>query len=307
MGTKTGIEWTATRHEDGTVTPGSTWNFLRGCTPVSLGCKNCYASALAHRFQGPFAGLTVLDEDGVPTFNGTVRLVEKMLDRPYRWADGRRIFVNSVSDLFHADVDPLDLDAAWAIMATTRRHTYQILTKRPDRMATYVNDPGLRARIQRRIDLDLAVLGKSRAGMDATAIDQWPLPNIWLGVSVEDGSRPVTHRIDALIRCQAAVRFLSCEPLIGPLDLTPWLWEEAGPAWAGKNPSPDIDWVIVGGESGPRFRPLDLDWARALRDQCAAARIPYFFKQDSGPRSGMNAILDGQVWHEFPDTRDRRS
>lgn len=256
---RTAIEWC-----------DATWNPTTGCTRVSDGCRNCYAEALSRRFghtQKPWTK---------PYEAENVKVHPERLSIPPRWRAPRRIFVDSMSDLFHELVPSAFVDSVWTVMEQCPRHTFQILTKRPDRMRAYVADRGW---------------GGWRP----------VLPNVWLGTSVED--RRVVHRIDDLIATPAAVRFLSIEPMLGPVDLRPWLFEEAGPAWAGENPSPALDWVIVGGESGPHHRPFDPDWARTIRDDCRAAGVAFFFKQHGGrtPKAG-GRLLDGRTWDEFPAT-----
>ena len=236
MGDKSGIEWT-----------DATWNPVTGCTAISAGCDHCYAEILALRLQ----------KMGQQKYrNGfEVTLHPGALDQPLRWREPRRIFVNSMSDLFHAHVPKDFVGQIWDVMARCPQHTFQVLTKRPERMARWTVEH--------------------------------PAPsNIWLGTSVEDWR--VVHRIDRLRECRAHVRFLSLEPLIGPLpdlDLD------------------DIHWVIVGGESGHHHRPIDPDWVRDIRDQCQAAGVAFFFKQWGGirPKSG-GRLLDGQTWDGFPAT-----
>ena len=235
MGDKSGIEWT-----------DATWNFVTGCKHISPGCDNCYADALSRRLQAM----------GVERYRNGFQLTihESLLDLPRRWREPRRIFVNSMSDLFHHDV-PLDLiKRAFAVMADTPRHTFQILTKRADR-ARYVSGSL-----------------------------PWP-PNVWMGMSVEN--QTYAFRAKRLADVPAAVRFLSVEPLLGPVTLH----------------LRGIHWVIVGGESGPRARPMDPAWARSVRDQCRAAGVAFFFKQWGGrtPKAG-GRMLDGRTWDEFPAT-----
>jgi len=219
------IEWT-----------DQTWNPVTGCTKVSAGCKNCYAERLSERFRGV---------PGHPYEQGfDLKLWPERLDQPLRWRKPRRVFVNSMSDLFHEDVPDSYIGSVFETMYNAPRHTFQVLTKRPGRMAEFVG--GVRRK----------VFG-----------DWWPLPNVWLGTSVENQAT-ADERIPHLLATPAAVRFLSCEPLLDPLQLAGWL-----PAGEG------IDWVIVGGESGPRARPMELAWVRAIRDQCAAASVPFFMKQ----------------------------
>ncbi len=208
---------------------------------------------------------------------------ENRLDRPLRWAKPRRIFVNSMSDLFHELVPFEFVDRVFAVMALAPRHTFQVLTKRPERMAEYFGRSNTRAS---RIE---AAMKEFRAGMPAAKPSDirspsLPLPNVWLGTSVEDGR--VVGRVDHLRRVPAVVRFLSCEPLIGPLDL-------------------DLDgvhWVIVGGESGSGHRPIEARWVRDIRAQAEEAGAAFFFKQWGGarPKTGGRK-LDGRTWDEMPD------
>ncbi len=236
MGDKTGISWT-----------DSTWNPLRGCTRVSEGCRNCYAETIAARFSDlgqPYYGIAERGRPG-SKWTGEIMLVETALDQPLRWKRPRRIFVNSMSDLFHIRVKLIWVDHIFGVMALSHQHIFQILTKRPEFMLNYVTacSPGINA--------------------PHFAREQWPLPNVWLGVSVENRAAAL-ERIPLLQKTPAAKRFLSIEPLLedlGQIDLT------------------GIDWVICGGESGPGARPMHPDWARSIRDQCAAAGVPYFFKQ----------------------------
>lgn len=295
MGDKTGIEWT-----------DATWNPLAGCTPVSEGCRNCYAATMAYRLaamgQEKYKGTVKIASDGRKVFNGHINLAPEVLEQPLRWKKPRRIFVNSMSDPFHAAVPDSYIERVFQAMTQAHWHTFQVLTKRPERMRQLM-----------------------------TAWGQ-PPANIWLGTSVENQAA-ADERIPHLLATPAVVRFLSCEPLLGPVELTPWLWEEAGPGWAGRNPSPDLSWVIVGGESGPKARPMHPDWARGLRDQAQAAGVAFHFKQhgewaswpDAVPfnektqcyqfpgtdtphlpvyRVGKHAagrILDGLTWDEFPE------
>jgi len=222
-----------------------TWNPVVGCKAVSPGCDHCYA---AREASGRLKGIPVyagLAADGV--FTGEVRCLPERLDQPLHWRKPRRVFVNSMSDLFHPAVPERFISSVFDVMGDANWHTYQILTKRPQRMAA-----------------DLKVWHSRWDEADSTdAMNGWfPEPHVWLGTSIE--SDRWTWRADYLRKTPAAVRFLSCEPLIGPLpslDLT------------------DIDWVIVGGESGPNARPMHPDWARDIRDRCIEAGIPFLFKQ----------------------------
>lgn len=269
---ETSIEWTDV-----------TWNPVRGCRRVSPGCENCYAEKLAHRFSGPgkpYEGLTRLGPNGV-RWTGEARLVPEVLDQPRRWRKPRRVFVNSMSDLFHESLSENDIKLVFAAMASAPQHTFQVLTKRADRMRQVLSGWG---------------------GFGFSA-----LPNVWLGVSVEDQQR-ADERIPHLLATPAAVRFLSCEPLLEGVRLSPsWLLgrfiecrdetnddEQIDPCqgcdavpndgsgggdYCGAVRGPRIDWVIVGGESGPGARPFGIDWGISLLHQCAAAGVACFVKQ----------------------------
>lgn len=237
MSGKTKIEWCT-----------DVWNPLRGCSRVSEGCRNCYAERVAARFGGPglpYEGLTT----PAGNWNGTVKLIEDHLTDPLRWKKPRKIFVNSMSDLFHESV-PFDwIDKIFDVMRKARHHTFQVLTKRPERMTRYFDEPGCR-----------------RSG--------GVLPNAWLGVSVEN-QPTADERILELLRCPAAVRWLSVEPMLGPVDLGALHARKLGVSAE----RPYIDWVVCGGESGPGARPMHPDWVRGLRDQCVNAGVPFFFQQ----------------------------
>lgn len=306
--THSAIEWT-----------GRTWNPLRGCTAVSAGCTNCYAATLAARWNGPglpYEGLT-RRSGGRAVWTGRVQLVENALTEPLRWRFPALVFVNSMSDLFHEAVPDEFIDRVFAIMAVTPQHTYQILTKRPERMAEYCNR--LTSQVTLYIDRT-AGMGKAqdlnRARHDDGYPRCWPLENVWLGTSVEDQAA-ADARIPHLLRTPAVVRFISAEPLLGPVDLDRPYTVHSGDGWdAGVYPLTcdevrhprisfgPLSWVITGGESGPRARALNLDWTRSLRDQCAAANVPFLFKQVGGrtPKAG-GRLLDGVEHHEFPAVR----
>ena len=279
------IEWT-----------DATWNVVTGCEKVSPGCDRCYAETFAERWRGT---------PGHHFENGfDITLRPERLDLPLKWRKPKRVFVNSMSDLFHKDIPDSYIAQVFATMARTPQHTYQILTKRHGRMRSLVGDlfDGGQRLLEAAPDEETAL---------ALYDTIWPLPNVWLGVSVEDQKR-ANLRIPALIATAAAVRFLSCEPLLGPVDLTAWMpaghasWRCQGPDclrfytgplqqhcpdcgregyWTGShtgNGRPNgqpIGWVIAGGESGHGARPMSPDWARVLRDQCQAAGVPYLFKQ----------------------------
>lgn len=269
MADKTGIEWT-----------DATWNPIRGCSRVSEGCRNCYAETVAGRFSGPGLPYEELIAKG-GQWNGNITLVPKMLDQPLRWRRPRRIFVNSMSDLFHENVPFHFIDEVFYKMRAAHWHTFQVLTKRPQRMIEWADSS-----YNRHTD----ILG----GWDGKN----PLPNVWLGVSVED-QKTADERIPLLLQTPAAVRWISAEPLLGPIDL----WA-AGMKLNGKLDRQSgerrfIDWVVVGGESGKNARPMHPDWARSLRDQCKTAGVPFLFKQ-------WGEWLEGEM-PAWPETADYKS
>ncbi len=254
------IEWT-----------DKTWNPVAGCSIVSPGCQNCYAMKMARRLeamgQEKYRGLTKV-VNGNAVWTGDITHDYDDLTIPFGWKKPRRIFVNSMSDLFHSSVVDSFIDRVFAVMALTPHHTYQILTKRPERMAAYTNARQRNANpIRAIIDGDFSGLGDHRGAL------HMPLPNVWLGTSVEN-QKAADERINWLHRSDAAVRFLSCEPLLGPLDIRHLFW-----LLTGTGPRRYINWVIAGGESGPGARPMHPDWVRGLRTQCEAGSIPFFFKQ----------------------------
>lgn len=257
MATNSTIEWTET-----------TWNPVTGCDRVSPGCDHCYAMTLAKRLKA--MGQTKYQNDGDPRTSGPgfgVTCHPGALDEPLRWRRPRLVFVNSMSDLFHPDIPDLFIGQVFDVMASTPRHTYQILTKRPQRIARALGPDGC-------------------AFYSAEGPVPCPQTNVWLGTSIE--SDRYTFRADHLRAAPAAVRFLSLEPLLGPLpslDLT------------------GIDWVIVGGESGRHARPVDPGWVRDLRDQSLDAGVAFFFKQWGGPTPKAGGRdLDGRTWDQMPAT-----
>jgi protein gp37 len=260
-----------------------TWNPVAGCTPVSPGCLHCYAATMAHRLDGmgqaKYKGLTVL-RNSVRTFNGKITMDDSALTIPLRWKKPRRIFVNSMSDLFHEGVPFEFVDKVFAVMALCPQHTFQVLTKRPERMAEYLN----RTNPTRAGAVSATMLTES--SRHPIEMRCWPLPNVHLGTSVEN-QKAADERIPHLLKCPAAVRFLSCEPLLGPVDLSRWIHPGVragvdvdidGGVWpGGREPyvdRPDIHWVIVGGESGPGSRPCNVWWIRNIISQCKAAGWP---------------------------------
>jgi protein gp37 len=297
MADNTKIEWT-----------DATWQPITGCQIVSDGCKNCYAMQLAGTrlaHTPSRSGLTRKNAAGKHIWTGETRFNRETLDQPLRWKRPRRIFVCAHGDLFAESVPTDWIDQVFAIMALAPQHTFQVLTKRPERMREYVADQNTPRRVA-RVCIDLFLDHKVKATNDWPVqsvgdIDDpegvtinWPLPNVWLGVSVEDQAA-ADARIPHLLATPAAIRWISAEPLLGLVDLSELPGQDldgvdthdalAGLYWAkceGTNvflDAPRLDWVVVGGESGPGARPMHPGWARSLRDQCAAAGVPYFFKQ----------------------------
>ena len=242
MGEKTNIAWTE-----------ATWNPWVGCEKVSPGCDNCYAEREMNRWGRDFY---VVRRTKDPTFYAPLK----------KWKEPKLIFTCSFSDFFHADADQWREDA-WKVIEATPWHTYQILTKRPSRMLSWLKT------------------------------HEWP-SNAWAGVSVE--SQQYAHRLDVLAKVPAPVRFVSAEPLLEKLNLTNWLGELCGEPCECPMGN-KIQWVIAGGESGRYFRALDLDWIRSLRDQCAKAGVPFFYKQDAGPVPVSHPTLDGRLHEAMPD------
>lgn len=272
MSDNTGIEWT-----------DATWNPVTGCEKVSPGCDHCYALTLAERFRGAPGHYF---EHGFD-----VQLRPDKLDLPLRWRRPRRIFVNSMSDLFHKDIPDEYIARVFAVMAFAPQHTFQLLTKRHARMRSLLSSPGFEMLLwAAMVDLPAA-----RAKPDVLCIDfepvDWPLPNVWLGVSVENQQWADT-RIPALLATPAAVRFISAEPLLGPVAF----------------PAESLDWVIVGGESGKGARPMHPGWARQIRYQCELVGTPFLFKQwgshdeHGNPMSKHKAgrELDGRLHDGYP-------
>jgi protein gp37 len=277
----TTIEWT-----------DESWNPIRGCSRVSEGCRNCYAERVAARFSRPgmaFEGLARMRAGGQPQWTGDIRVVETNLLTPLHWRRPRRIFVNSMSDLFHEGVADATLDWIFAVMALAPWHTFQILTKRPGRMRDYLRDEFVWTRIEaaaRTIHIDTC---RACQRADATGAPRphladlmlvGPLRHIWLGVSVENQAA-ANERIPLLLDTPAAVRFLSCEPLLGHVTFRWAAWQERvkAPAKDHLDGLRRLDWIIVGGESGPHARPMQINWARTIVDECRAASVPVFVKQ----------------------------
>ena len=312
----TGIQWT-----------DETWNPTTGCDKVSPGCGlprfdgddtgGCYAMAMAKRLKA--MGQAKYQKDGDPKTSGPgfgVSLHPDVLERPLHWTSPRRIFVNSMSDLFHESVPDEYIACVFAVMAMAPRHTFQVLTKRHGRMRSLLSSDEFQvkcffAAVSRGWDLE---------------VTPWPLPNVWLGVSAED-QKWADIRIPALLQTPAAARFVSAEPLLGPVDLmgqTGSGCEGTGPAVTHHGYSYPVDygtewdceheagisWVIVGGESGPGARPMEIGWARSLVSQCAGFEVPVFVKQlgsvlgkemGAGPKGGdIDAFPEDLRIREFP-------
>lgn len=348
MGDRTGIEWT-----------DATWNPIRGCSRVSEGCRNCYAERVASRFSGPgepYHGLAFRGYgkgvQGGPRWTGEVRLVAEHLADPLRWRRPRRVFVNSMSDLFHEKVPDEWIDRIFAAMALGlrdvercrrrdcshdpcegdgsgrfSRHTFQILTKRPERARVYLSHTQRQDKIGEALS-EIPGFTFSDSVYENVA-DEWPLPNVWLGVSVEDQAT-ADARIPLLLSTPAAVRFVSYEPALGPVDFGPWIATHdcrsgQGPCWRGfseelgaddereqrcprcggaqvgllEQDEARLNWVIVGGESGPGARPFDVAWARSTIAACRAAGVACFVKQlGARPFVGEPVQVDVLKAHE---------
>lgn len=277
MSAKSGIQWTE-----------ATWSPTVGCSHISPGCDGCYAARdaagrLAH--LPAYQGLAVRKPGEQAKFTGEVRLLRERLDLPMRWRKPRRIFVDSMSDLFHRDVPAAFVAEVFATMARCPQHTFQVLTKRPLLMAQWTHELGV-SEAWWSHDGRKA----SKGGVYIASADQpWPLPNVWLGTSIENDR--YTFRANHLRGAIAAVRFISAEPLLGSL------------------PSLDlsgVDWLIVGAESGPGARPMDNDWVRDLRDRCDAAGVAVFVKQLTGrnghPIKDLDLFPEDLRIREYPPT-----
>lgn len=284
MGDRTGIEWT-----------DATWNPLVGCEWASPGCDNCYAARdAAGRLSGNpiYQGLAIRRPGAAPRFTGEIRTIPERLDQPARWRRPRRVFVNSVSDLFHPKVPTEFQVRVWAMMGATPRHTFQVLTKRPKVLRARLSDPAFQSAVRDEMRRLVTVAGSVPlddvfAGSVFRA--SWPFPNVWVGTSIESGT--YAWRADALRETPAAIRWISAEPLIGSLsglDLT------------------GIDWLVAGGESGSQARPCHPGWVREIRDRCVDAAVPFLMKQwgewagayagvGIGPHPHSTVLSDGRL------------
>jgi len=355
---RNGISWT-----------DETWNPLRGCSKVSPGCKNCYAETMAARFAGPGQPYEGTIDRG--RWNGQIRLVPEKLAEPLRWCRPRRIFVNSMSDLFHPGVPFEYIAAVFGVMAAAPQHVFQVLTKRPDRAAEFlawvvkqdaatlgrVNlrrafpepmTPGrleccMQALLHEARHHPLGISGPLHRDRAADPAGPWPLPNVWLGVSVEDQTT-ADERIPHLLQCPASVRWVSYEPALGPVDFERWIIEpmycaacgseqivyDTNPhglavthtciMGAGQTGEPGaercvdcgsldvvmpgaLDWVVIGGESGPHARPFDVAWARSTIAQCRAAGLACFVKQMGARPRVAEASRLAALWAAMPGGR----
>jgi protein gp37 len=296
MGDNSHIEWT-----------DATWNYIVGCSKVSPGCKFCYFMELHTRRHEAWKAGRWPDAPQQYHFPWTtIQKFAARLDVPLRWKRPRKIFVNSLSDLFHDEVSEETIAEMFGVMAMCQRHTFQILTKRPERMERVVKWLD----VNRCMGAAIRVIGSDAFKYVCKSRDTshcWPLPNVWLGVSVESQQYAV-ERIPHLLRTPAAKRFLSCEPLLGPLFIDDLVCVEGpGSEWHFSCLECDvdvrddlafrgatIDWVIAGGESGKGARPMHPDWVRSLRNQCEAADVHFFFKQWGEWSPTLNAKRAGK-------------
>jgi protein gp37 len=282
MGESHGIAWADTR-----------WDPVRRCSRKSAACINCYAESATARSSvagGWGEGFATLKGEGA-AWTGKVALVEDRLDRPLGLEQPSRVFVNSMSDVFHEEMTDAMVDRLFAVMALAPQHQFLVLSKRQKKMQAYVADPATAGRVGQ----SMVALG--REGKPAG----WPLPNVCLGVTAEN-QKEAERRIPVLLQTSAPVRFIAAEPLLGPLDLKPeWL----GPCGAG---AAVVDWVLAGGETGPKARPIELDWVRALRDQRARAGTPFYWnawgpRMPAGQEAGPDAegrLVDGALHEALP-------
>lgn len=286
MGDKTGIGWT-----------DATWTTVTGCARVSPGCGGpgehggCYAEVLSagKLAKSPkYVGVAEKNTAGQPRWTGLIRTHPDAMDQPLRWRSPRRIFVNSMSDTFHEDVPNEFIAAIFGIMAATPQHSYQVLTKRAERLPQWFQWVGNHCGDEDPLHPSQVVqwfywqaVQHSKRACDQPVV-QWPLPNVAIGVSVEN-QKYADERIPFLLQTPAAVRWISAEPLLGSVDLSQWIGD-------------GIRWLVVGGESGPRHRTMDLAWLESITRQCQNAGVPVFVKQDSGMRPGKQGRISDELW-----------
>lgn len=300
MGSKTKIEWT-----------DASWNPISGCSKVSAGCKNCYAEAMARRFNKEWKPWTAANAAHNVRMN-----LHPVLEIPLRWRKPRKVIVCSMGDLFHDEVRDEFIARVFAVMVKARKHIFQVLTKRPGRMEALLNSRKFNDSVSGQIAHWLSPR-KVEHWYHDPHLFTWPLPNVWLGVTAENQAN-ADERIPLLLKTPAAVRFVSIEPLIEPVDLgdfPPFCWPNIDPGttaqiremWGPKLPEnsvnaqiPEIRWVIVGGESGPKARPMHPAWVRSIRDQCQAAGVPFHFKQH-GEWVGQDDFPQSIAFWEGPE------
>lgn len=295
----------ADQRNSGIAWTDETWNPIRGCSRVSEGCRNCYAETMAARFCGagqPYEG-TINTE--TKRWSGAIRLVPEKLQEPLHWTRPRRVFVNSMSDLFHPEVPDEFLPEVFAVMAMAKQHTFQVLTKRPERMHEVLNDGIFFEAVEQTVKAMGGVLED----------ENWPLPNVWLGVTVEN-QEAADERIPLLLETPAAVRWVSVEPMLGQVQLDNVEYKPGNfinaldlEECSDSIDSPEvqstpgkgalIDWVVCGGESGPNARPMHPDWVRSLRDQCKASGVPFLFKQWGEFESAYHKLGGDSVFRQF--------
>jgi protein gp37 len=281
MGDKTGITWT-----------DATWNPIRGCRRVSPGCEHCYAETMAARFCGPGQAYEGLAKRAPARWTGKAQFFPHMLDQPIRWQRPRRIFVNSMSDLFHKDITNEEIAAIFGVMAEARHHIFQVLTKRPDRMVEWYEwVKEQRDGLDRGGDTFTCVAAAEKYGAKMkNDYPAWPLPNVWMGVTAEDQER-MNERVPKLLKIEAAVRYVSVEPQLEMIEVRPWLRP------AGRR----LDWVIIGGESGAGSRPFRAEWAQRIIEDCSRAGVAVFMKQ-----FGENATFEGEGVRELWDLKSKK-
>lgn len=303
--TDSNIEWTE-----------KTWNPLAGCTIKSPGCTNCYAMKMAKRCEAmgidKYAG-TTKTVNGKAVWTGRINFDEKALLAPLRRKKPTMYFVNSMSDLFHEDVLDETIDKVFAVMALCPQHTFQVLTKRADRMRDYLTDIHVQRIISAAHTFDSIGGADLNAEHNIAGDPIFPLPNVWLGISGENQHWSM-HRATDLVETPAAVRFLSYEPALGPIDVEPFVkppreWSEG---WANnypyQYPKHRLDWIIIGGESGPGAREFHPEWARSVIEQCAGTNTKIFMKQMGGAnKARMPEIPDDLMIREYPITSGRLS